>query len=67
MKKYKEAIMLLRNLLTCASYRYEIYEKLTIAYTSANRNREAQVIATDAVRKLGKTPRTYTVRRRIAL
>lgn len=61
LKKYNEAIALLRNLLNHASNRYDIYDKLVTAYRATNRLRDAQMTATEAVRVLGKTPRTYLV------
>lgn len=61
LKKYNEAIALLRNLLKHASNRYDIYDKLVTAYRATNRLRDAQMTATEAVRVLGKTPRTYLV------
>lgn len=60
-KKYNEAIALLRNLLNHSPNRLEIYDKLLSAYRATNRLREAQLIATEAVRVIGKTPRTYLV------
>lgn len=61
LKRFKEAIIHLKHLLNFANYRFEVYELLVIAYIGTNRLREAQVIATEAVRTLGKNPRTYVV------
>ena len=64
MKKFEEAIVQLKGIQDIAMYRFEVYECLVVAYCATNRCREAQMVATDCVRKLGKTPRTYVVRDR---
>lgn len=61
LKRFKEAIIHLKHLLNFANYRFEVYELLVIAYIGTNRLREAQAIGSEAVRTLGKNPRTYVV------
>lgn len=61
LKRFKEAIIHLKNLLNYANYRFEVYELLVIAYIGTNRLREAQAIGSEALRTLGKNPRTYVV------
>lgn len=61
LKRFKEAIIHLKPLLTYANYRFEVYELLVIAYIDTKRLREAQAIVSEAVRTLGKNPRTYVV------
>lgn len=44
-----------------AVYRFELYDGIVTCYINTNRLREAQGMANDAIRCLGKTPRTYVV------
>lgn len=53
LKKYKEAIMQLRNVQQYAAYRFEVFEGLVEAYIATDRVREAQEVSRHGVRRLG--------------
>lgn len=62
LSKFAEAIVQFKMLLEFAAYRFEIYDGLVTCYINTQRLREAHLLATDAVRLLGKTSRTYVVK-----
>ncbi|GAB0099265.1 anaphase-promoting complex subunit 7 [Sergentomyia squamirostris] len=61
LKKYKDALLHLRTVQLYAPYRFEMYKGLVDTYIRMMRFREAQTMASNAVRFLGPSPRTYVL------
>uniref|UniRef100_A0A1L8DX41 Putative anaphase-promoting complex apc subunit 7 n=1 Tax=Nyssomyia neivai TaxID=330878 RepID=A0A1L8DX41_9DIPT len=61
LKKYKDALLHLRTVQLHAPYRFEMYKGLVDTYMRMLRFREAQTMASNAVRFLGQSPRTFVL------